>query len=89
MGYAGRAVGALRVLALWDAAQEMAVVCLGNVSGRLDNRRDESSGADLLRPIAQRVCGECAEGRCPVTVSEFSQGSRQIRRQSADLPEAD
>ena len=55
-------VGAFRLFALSDAAQEVAVVCPGDVSRGLEDRRDGSSGEDLLRQVSQRVCGQCAEG---------------------------
>src|SRR5207244_12758739 len=61
-GCAGTQGGALRLSALSDAAQAVAVVCPGDVSRGLEKRRDGASGAGLLRQVSQRVCGPCAAG---------------------------
>src|SRR3989475_11569725 len=70
-GCAGTQVGALRLSALSDAAQAVAVVCPGDVSGGLENRRDGASGAGLLRQVSQRVCVPCGAGCCAVAVLEL------------------
>src|SRR4029453_8486190 len=89
MGCAGTHVGAFRLFALSDAAQEVAVVCPGDVSRGLENRRDGSSGADLLRQVSQRVCGQCAEGGCAGALSEFGDLFSEVCGESTDLPATD
>src|SRR6266568_454142 len=89
MGCAGAKVGACRLSALSDAAQKVAVVCPGDVSRGSANRRDGSSGAGLLRHVSQRVCGQGAEGRGAVALSEFGDVSRAICGESTALPATD